>query len=139
MYIIKVEDHFDGAHFLAGYEGKCSNIHGHCWRVEVEVQTEQLIDEGQRRGMVTDFADAKRDLKQIVDYFDHALIIEEGSMKNRTLNCLIEDGYKVVSVSFRTTAENFACYFYESMKEKGYDVKRVKVFETVTNCAIYEK
>ena len=42
MYILKTEHSFDSAHFLAGYEGKCANIHGHRWRVEIEVQAEEL-------------------------------------------------------------------------------------------------
>ena len=42
MYILKTEQSFDSAHFLSGYEGKCANIHGHRWRVIIEVKTEQL-------------------------------------------------------------------------------------------------
>ena len=37
MYTLKTEHSFDAAHFLYGYEGKCSNIHGHRWRVVLEV------------------------------------------------------------------------------------------------------
>ena len=37
MYTLKTNASFDSAHFLAGYEGKCSNIHGHHWTVEIEV------------------------------------------------------------------------------------------------------
>lgn len=52
MYILKTEHSFDSAHFLAGYEGKCANIHGHRWRVEIEVQAEELVASGQLDGMV---------------------------------------------------------------------------------------
>ena len=37
MYYLKTEHSFDSAHFLAGYEGKCRNIHGHEWRVVIEI------------------------------------------------------------------------------------------------------
>lgn len=49
MYYLTVENSFDSAHFLHGYEGKCSNLHGHRWRVVVDVACENLISEGQQR------------------------------------------------------------------------------------------
>jgi len=138
MYLIKVEDSFDSAHFLAGYCGKCSNIHGHRWRVEVEVSASELIQGGQNKGMVVDFSDLKSDLKEILDYYDHALIIEEGSLRAETLKCLIEDGFRVIELKFRPTAENFSFYLYSRICEKGYHTRRVTVYETPTNCASYE-
>ena len=77
MYILRAEHSFDSAHFLSGYEGKCSNIHGHRWRIVAEVAGETLAPEGQLRGMVIDFGDLKRDVKEMVDNHDHALILTE--------------------------------------------------------------
>ena len=54
MYSLKTNSSFDSAHFLAGYEGKCRNLHGHRWTVEVEVGGEKLMQDGQTRGMVVD-------------------------------------------------------------------------------------
>ena len=51
MYILKTEYDFDSAHFLKGYDGKCSNIHGHRWKVVVNVGSETLEQEGNIRGM----------------------------------------------------------------------------------------
>lgn len=139
MYILRAEHSFDSAHFLSGYEGKCGNIHGHRWRVVIEVQSESLIDGGQLDGMVVDFGDLKRDVKNMVDFYDHALIIQEGTMRKETLQCLMLDRFKIIEMKFRTTAENFAAFFFNYMKKKGYNVKRVSVYETPTNCAVYEK
>lgn len=139
MYILKAEHSFDSAHFLSNYEGKCANIHGHRWRVEIEVQSENLVDGGQLDGMVIDFGDLKRDVKDIVDFYDHSLIIQEGTMRKETLNCLIEDKFKIIEVKFRPTAENFAAFFFNYMKEKNYNVKRATVYETPTNSATYEQ
>lgn len=139
MYILKGEHSFDSAHFLAGYEGKCGNIHGHRWKVEIEVQSEALVEGGQLDGMVIDFGDLKKDIKDMVDYYDHALIIQEGTMREETLNCMQQDGFKVIKVNFRSTAENFAAFFFNTMKNKGYNVKRATVYETPTNSAIYEE
>lgn len=139
MYILKAEHSFDSAHFLADYVGKCGNIHGHRWRVEIEVQSETLVNGGQLDGMVVDFGDLKRDVKAMIDYYDHALIIQEGTMRKETLNCILQDGFKVITVNFRPTAENFAAFFFKAMKNKGYNVKRSTVYETPTNSAIYEE
>lgn len=139
MYVLKTEHSFDSAHFLAGYEGKCGNIHGHRWKVEVEIQAKDLKNGGQQDGMVVDFGDLKSDIKAMVDYFDHALIVQTNSLKQQTLACLTDDGFKIINVDFRPTAENFAAYFYETIKDKGYNVKRTTVFETPTNSAIYEE
>jgi len=138
MYVIKVEHSFDSAHFLAGYSGKCSNIHGHRWRVEVEVSAPELILEGQSKGMIEDFSDLKSDVKEILNYYDHSLIIEEGSLQKETFKCLIEEGFRVIELKFRPTAENFSYFFYCSIVEKGHPVRRVTVYETPTNSASYE-
>lgn len=47
MYQLRTVADFDSAHFLSGYQGKCANIHGHRWHVEVEIQAEHLESEGQ--------------------------------------------------------------------------------------------
>jgi 6-pyruvoyltetrahydropterin/6-carboxytetrahydropterin synthase len=75
----------------------------------------------------------------MVDYYDHALIIQLGSMREETLSCIQQDGFKVIQVNFRPTAENFAAFFFKLMKDKGYNVKRATVYETPTNSAIYEE
>ncbi len=139
MYILKIEHSFDSAHFLAGYTGKCSNIHGHRWKVEIEVQSENLAESGQLEGMIVDFGDLKKEAKAIIDFYDHALIIQEGTMREETLNCINQDGFRVIQVSFRPTAENFAAFFYNKMKEKGYNVKKATVYETPANSASYEE
>lgn len=139
MYILKTEHSFDSAHFLAQYVGKCGNIHGHRWRVEIEVQSETLVKGGQLDGMVVDFSDLKKDVKDMIDYYDHALIIQEGTMRQETLHCILQDGFKVITVNFRPTAENFAAFFFKEIKNKGYNVKRSTVYETPTNSAIYEE
>lgn len=135
MYIVKTEDSFDSAHFLAGYDGKCKNIHGHRWKVVLEVCGEAL-DDG---GMVMDFTDLKQELKKITKEFDHSFIIEKNSLRYITYKALLEDGFKIIEVDFRPTAENFSKYFYDEFRSKGYNVRAVEVYETPKNCARYEE
>ena len=139
MYILKAEQSFDSAHFLAGYNGKCSNIHGHRWRVEIEVQSETVGEDGQLEGMVVDFGDLKNELKEIVDGLDHGLIIQEGTMRADALRYLTPELLKIIEIEFRPTAENFAAYFYKIFKNKGHNVKRAIVYETPTNSASFEE
>ena len=93
MYTLKTNASFDSAHFLAGYEGKCSNIHGHHWTVEIEVGSNSLEMGGNNRGMIVDFSKLKTDLKNIADALDHCLIVEIGSLKRRTLDVLEEEHF----------------------------------------------
>lgn len=137
MYILKTQESFDSAHFLRGYDGKCRNIHGHRWKVEVQVSSAELCEDGQYREMVVDFKKLKEDLKEEVDYFDHTLIIEKGTLKSKTLEALKEEEFIVREVDFRPTAEKFAGYFYEKMSNRGYSVKMISVYETPNNCASY--
>ncbi|MFR4479235.1 MAG: 6-carboxytetrahydropterin synthase QueD [Fusobacterium sp.] len=139
MYTLISEASFDSAHFLAQYEGKCRNIHGHRWTIKVEIYGEELQESGSYKGMLVDFGDLKKYLKELADYYDHALIIEKDSMRELTLNALKEDGFRIIEEEFRPTAENFAKYFYNYFKNKGFLVKNIFVYETPNNCAIYSE
>ena len=129
MYILSCESSFDAAHFLTKYEGKCSNIHGHRWRVVLSISGD--ID----NGMVVDFNEIKKDLKDLCDYFDHTFIVEEGSLNEQLLN-LLNEQFLLRIVPFRTTAENFSKYFYDELSKK-YEVNEVCIYETPNNCARY--
>ncbi len=139
MYYLKTEQSFDSAHFLSGYQGKCSNLHGHRWRVIAQIKGEDLKEDSQTRGMLCDFGEIKEALKELCDDLDHSFIYEKGSLKDKTIEALTEEGFRLIEVDFRPTAECFAKYFYDAMKEKGYAVHRIEVYETVNNCAAYEE
>ena len=137
MFLLKAEKCFDAAHFLKGYKGKCSNLHGHRWRVVAEVQSDHLILDGQLRDMVVDFKTLKKDLKEICERFDHSLIFEEGSLMPVTIQALEAENFRMLTMKGRPTAENLSILFFEAMQEKGYDVYQISVYETPDNCAVY--
>lgn len=137
MYQLTTEHSFDSAHFLAGYDGKCGNLHGHRWRVLLTVQSETISEDRQQKGMCVDFAELKKDLRTELDALDHVLIIEQGSLRESTMKALQEEKFQVVEMPFRPTAENFARYFYELFTLKGYPVAKVEVYETPNNSAVY--
>ncbi|MCR5806271.1 MAG: 6-carboxytetrahydropterin synthase QueD [Oscillospiraceae bacterium] len=136
MFILETSADFDSAHFLAGYEGKCSNIHGHRWHITAQISGD-VQDNGQERGMVMDFGTFKADLRAIADSLDHVLIYESGSLREKTLEALREENFRLYEVPFRPTAENLALYIYELLCEKAYSPVSVRVYETPTNSAEY--
>ena len=133
MYIVKTEDSFDSAHFLARYNGKCRNINGHRWRVVIEIAGENLDD-----GMVVYFTDIKAALKSLTDNLDHSLVMEKDTLKPQTYECLVDEGFRIMIMDFRPTAENFAKYFFDEIKNKGFNIRAAEVYETPNNCARYE-
>ena len=70
MYELFVEEHFDAAHYLRNYHGKCENLHGHRFRVIVRLKATRL-DEA---GLAYDFAQMKRHLREALALFDHACL-----------------------------------------------------------------
>ena len=67
MYQVSVRRHFDAAHALRGYKGKCENMHGHRYEVVVGCQLEHLDE----IGLAVDYGDLKRALDEILEQFDH--------------------------------------------------------------------
>lgn len=137
MYQLTIEECFDSAHFLAGYQGKCGNIHGHRWRVCLTVGTEQLREDVQERGMCMDFSVLKNELRDLLETYDHNFLIEKGTLKEKTMEALREEGFSFLELPFRPTAEHFARHFFEEFQKRGYPVAEVKVYETPNNCAAY--
>jgi len=70
MYEISVEQHFDAAHFLRGYRGKCEALHGHRFRVVVKIKSAGVND----IGIAYDFAELKQHLRDILAKFDHTCL-----------------------------------------------------------------
>ena len=138
MYILKTSASFDSAHFLAGYSGKCSNLHGHRWTIEAELKSESLIESGEKRGMVIDFGDIKKAVRSLADRLDHAFIYERGSLKESTVLALKDEGFRLIEVPYRPTAENFAMAFFDELTAEGLPLFRMTVYETPDNCASYE-
>ncbi len=70
MYEISVEKHFDAAHFLRGYRGKCEALHGHRFKVVARVKSPKLDN----IGLAYDFTDLKRHLDAVLARYDHTCV-----------------------------------------------------------------
>ena len=139
MYGLKTESSFDASHFLTDYHGKCENLHGHRWRVVAYLEASELQIEGTCKGMVVDFGDFKAALRELTERLDHRFLVEEGSLGEDTLAYLEREGFSLLAMPFRTTAENLAKWFFDCLAEQGLPVVQVEVYETPTNCAFFRK
>lgn len=113
---------FEAAHRLVGHDGKCQNMHGHSYKLEVTVQgceRELIEEEGSSKDMVMDFSDLKEIVNELVDEkFDHKFL-------NDTLD-------------FRTTAENMVEYIGVEINSRlplSVEVSKIRLWETENSYA----
>ncbi len=122
MYTVRVESHFSAAHKLRGYRGRCEALHGHNWRVEVEIRSAKL----NTIGMVCDFKEIKKKLASILKELDHAYLNRIPYFKKHN-----------------PTSEKIAEFIYYKLKKrisnKDPALHKVSVWETDTSCAVFEK
>ncbi len=113
---------FDAAHFLPEHSGKCAELHGHTYRLEVTVARKAggLVADGSSAGMVIDFGDLKAIVqREIIEKVDHKMLNDV--------------------FPFRTTAENMVTYFYEVLERQlaplDVEVLKLRLWETQTSFA----
>lgn len=113
---------FDAAHKLPNHDGKCRNLHGHTYTVEVccigKIENQATVDDAPnpKFGMVIDFGDLKTYWKENLEpFFDHRYL-------NDTL-------------PFTTTAENIAVFICKSFLTAGFPISFVRVWETPNSYA----
>jgi len=122
MYELKITTDFSAAHNLRGYQGKCENLHGHNWKVEVWVTAEKLDE----LGMLMDFKELKAATNDLLDTLDHKYLNEVPPFDE-----------------INTTAENIARYIFEKLSEKLNDgnarVAKVRAWESDNAAASYSE
>jgi 6-pyruvoyltetrahydropterin/6-carboxytetrahydropterin synthase len=121
MFVVSVQAHYDSAHFLRNYKGKCERLHGHRYIVEIALSAPELNE----AGIAFDFVDVKKHLRALADRLDHENLNE------------LEPFTEI-----EPSAENQARYFYEEMKRllpagMREAVLYVRVWETPTQWATY--
>ncbi len=118
---VMIERNFSSAHQLRGYKGKCENLHGHNYRIEIFARGREL----DHIGLLVDFVELKAAADEVVQYLDHRNINE--------LEPFIE---------LQPSAENLAKYILERVGAKVGDERvqifKVRCFETPTSVATYQ-
>ena len=97
MYEVSIQNHFDAAHYLRGYGGRCENLHGHRYQVVVTLRAEELNE----IGLAFDFTELKQRLKGILARFDHVCLNDVAPFNE-----------------INPSAENIARTIYQELKPK---------------------
>ena len=126
FFEVMIERNFSSAHQLRGYKGKCENLHGHNYKIEIYARGRELDN----IGLLVDFGELKTAADEIVNYLDH-----------RNINELPPFDKQV-----NPSAENLAKYFLErvsasvaaSVGDERVQVYKVRCFETPTSVATYQ-
>ncbi|HNZ88259.1 MAG TPA: 6-carboxytetrahydropterin synthase QueD [Candidatus Cloacimonas acidaminovorans] len=121
MFFLNVIETFSAAHLLRGYEGACSKLHGHNWKVRVCVKTKEQDE----IGMAMDFGVLKTILSNILNNLDHSYLNEIVPFTERN-----------------PTSENLAKYIYEciekELQDKPVAISEVEVYESEKSSVIYK-
>lgn len=130
-YRVTVQIHFCYGHRLLDYDGACAHPHGHNGLVEIELEAGSL----DHRGMLVDFGDVKRDVKGWIDErMDHQMILRKD---DPLVEWLDSQGEPYLALDDNPTAENIARAIYDFVREAGYPVRSVRLWETPTSHATY--
>lgn len=118
MFEICVEHTFAAGHALRNYHGKCENVHGHNYRVQVCLAGDDVDEDG----LLYDFAELKKHLRAASEYLDHQFINDLKPFDR-----------------INPSAENIAKFFCEEIRKelKNATISYVRVWETDTAFAVY--
>jgi len=118
MFELSVKGSIASAHFLREYEGKCKNLHGHTWKIEVTIISDRLDD----IGMVADFTVLKKQLKEFLSTIDHVCLNDLSFFKE-----------------VNPSTENIAKYIYTHFADviKPLKIKAVQAWESDTSSVTY--
>ena len=116
MFSLKVEAFFSAAHNLRGYKGKCEELHGHNWKVEVAVSAQAL----DKNGILLDFHHLKALLNKALEKLDHKYLNKIPYFKK-----------------VNPTSENIAKYLFERLKPALPELAAVTVWESECCQATY--
>lgn len=131
---------FEAGHALHGYDGKCKNLHGHSYHLDVTVIGTPISDTSNVKcGMVIDFGDLKKIVKEeIVDQFDHSMIFNKNTPHLEMANDLKSRGHNVILVDYQPTTEMMIGDFANKIKSRlpeNLSLHSLKLRETATSFA----
>lgn len=116
------------SHRLPFHEGPCKNIHGHSYKMLLELEGEVNLNR-----MLIDFYDIEKIVRPLIDKFDHAFIVDKED--KLMLNFLVQNGFKYYKISGLSTAEDLALYFLDELKKDFSKFSnlvklKVRIYET---------
>ncbi len=133
MFQVLKQITFCYGHRLIRYTGKCQHLHGHDAMAEVVIERDGLDD----RGMVVDFSDIKADVTSWIDqHLDHKMLL---CKDDPIVDQLKAFGEPLFLLDGNPTAENIAKLIFDQTALMGHNVVEVRLWESPTSCAVYQK
>ncbi len=128
------------SHVLEGYDGPCSQIHGHSYRLFVTVRGVPSSDPADPKlGMVLDFGVLKKIVgRLVVDRFDHALMIRETTENAELVAALCNRFTRIITVTYQPTCENLIAWIASAVAPElpvGVELHSLRLHETATSFA----
>ncbi|HRS54572.1 MAG TPA: 6-carboxytetrahydropterin synthase [Bacteroidales bacterium] len=130
---------FEMAHALWGYDGYCSNIHGHSYVLEVIVSGVPLnLPNFSEDGMLIDFGKLKKIVEDnIISVYDHSLVIHKDAPYEVFFS---KQNFfkKIIFTSYQPTCENLLIEFIQKLKDKlpsNVKLEGLRLRETLTSWA----
>lgn len=128
---------FEMAHFLPGYDGLCSNVHGHSYILRVTVAGTPCADPASPKyGMVIDFSVLKKIVgEEVVSRLDHSLMVRRGSVSPAAVAGITQ---RLVEVDYQPTCENMLSDFAARIAPRlpeGVGLVALRLHETATSYA----
>lgn len=119
---IAKEFRWEMGHRLPEHFGKCKNIHGHSYKMLIELEGDI-----QKNGMVMDYYDLKKIVNPIVEKLDHAFLVYKEDKE--IIEFLNKMNSKKVIVDFQSTVENICRYFIEEIKKISFpkNIYKIKI------------
>ena len=140
MFRIAKEFRFESAHLLDGHDGQCRHLHGHSYRLRVEVAGEALQPTGPKAAMLLDYQDLKSWVEtQILTALDHAFLYDRNSERECQIAALLQSfAAKTYALDGRTTCENLCRHIFDVL---GADLplSRIRLYETASSYCEYER
>lgn len=142
MAVIRLtkEYSFEMAHALDGYDGACSQIHGHSYRLFVTIKGRPIKDSSSPKcGMVMDFGDLKRIVNGlIISKYDHSLVIRRSEQNSEVIGALRNRFTRIIEVDYQPTCENMLAHFAQLIQAElgnGLTLHSLRMHETATSYA----
>lgn len=137
---ITKEFSFEMAHTLTGYDGACSEIHGHSYRLFVTVSGTPEDDRANPKyGMVMDFSILKKIVAEVVvDRYDHAMMIRSTDTNGDLIKVLRSHFSNIHVVDYQPTCENLVVRLAQDVIPRlpdGIKLHSLRLHETATSFA----
>ena len=120
LYEVKIITDFAAAHQLRNFRGKCENLHGHNWKIEVVLRGRRL----EESGVLVDFGEVKQTTREILTDLDHKYLNDLPFFQNQN-----------------PSSENIARYLFETLAARLDNsdrwMYRVSAWESGNACATF--